>query len=610
MKHSMPEAWLRLVCLIAILLVAGTVVQARPGRALGRKPWKGQARRQTVQRLAQRSRDQREHALQRAIREGWYIGGRQGATYLELVAIRHNLPRVFKTRNLEAAISVGIPAVLEDESDDLLGAGQVVGVWDSGNIRSSHQELDGRVELMEPLSGHYRPWHGRRHYLSYSDHATHIAGTIGAAGIDSQALGMAPEVEILSYNYNDDLSEVAQAAMSDPNEAESISISNHSYGYVCGWDYSDSIPSWYGIVGEQQSYLFGLYDEESAQWDDICYQAPYYLPFRAAGNDRADTAPDEGNLYEVYVEDEWGGWRWRQIRYSRSDGPGDDGVDGGYDSLPPDCTSKNIVTVGAVQKAVRNGMRDVNEAAMTYFSSWGPTNDGRVKPDLVACGIDLYSCVADSNNSYDTYSGTSMAVAVATGGAALLTELYQRYEPNSALLSSTLKGLMIHTADDLGNPGPDYQNGWGLVDINEAVGFLNQAMSDANQALLIEAALDANTPEAEWTLWLAAGEGLKATLCWTDPPAPVTEDTDNNASCLVNDLDLRVTDPNGRVYRPFILDPNQPALTATTGDNSCDNVEQILVKNIELTGMVAVSITCKGHLQGDRQGFSLLMSRP
>ena len=594
------------VSLMVILLMVATA-QGRTERPSHTKPWSGEARSRTAQRLAEHSQGHRRQALQRAIREGWYIGGRQGRTDLQLVSIRNNLPRVFKTRNLEAAISIGIPEVLGESTYDLFGADQLLAVWDSGNIRNTHQELTDRVELME-RQGPSHPW--RPETTSYSDHATHVAGSIGASGIKARAIGMAPLAQVLSYNYDDDLAEVAEMAMSDPNESESIQLSNHSYGYVAGWDYSYSIPCWYGIVGEQQSYLFGLYDEETSQWDEIAYQAPYYLSFRAAGNDRADTAPEDGTTYEVYVEDQWGGYRWRQLRYDSDEGPGDDGVDGGYDSLPPDSTAKNIMVVGAVQEAVSDGNRDINEAGMTYFSSWGPTNDGRIKPDVVACGVDLYSCVADRNTSYDTYSGTSMAVATVTGGAALLTELYERYEPNSALLSSTIKGLLIHTADDLGNPGPDYQNGWGLVNINEALACITLAMTDANEALMVEGILDANHLSNRWILPLAVGEGIKATLCWTDPAATITDETEYSTPCLVHDLDLRITDPNGQVYSPFVLDPNQPALTATTGDNRIDNVEQVLIENVELPGPYSLEITYKGSLQKDEQVFSLLVSDP
>lgn len=560
--------------------------------------WRSQDRKTTVNRLSERAQRERQEATSRAEQEGWQARGWRGNKRFQLVAIRHNMPFVLETRNLRAAVSIGIPTESPEVPFDLTGLGQVVGIWDEGDVRSTHQELSGRVELME----HF---HTSRRFHFPSSHATHVAGTIGAAGVDPQAMGMAPEVLLWSYDFNNDLAEVASVAMSDPNEADHIALSNHSYGYVCGWDYSGSIPYWYGTEGEKQSFLFGWYDEESAQWDEICFNAPYYLPFRAAGNDRADKAPPEGSLYEVYVGGRQG---WALQHYHGTDGPGDDGVDGGYDSMPPDGIAKNIMTVGAVQPAVRNGVRDANVAIMTSFSSWGPTNDGRIKPDVVACGVQVYSCVAGSDTDYDTYSGTSMAVASVTGGATLLTELYQQLHPDSAMLSSTLKGLLIQTADDLGRPGPDYQYGWGLVNIKAAANHLVQAAADSNRVFIREGVLDDTQAQQAWSLAADAGDTLRVTLCWTDPPSTLTDDPCDPSAVLMDDLDLRVVEPNGTVHEPFVLDPAHPAMPATEGDNQRDNVEQVLIPHLPQSGVLTLEVTYKGVLEKGSQTFSLLGS--
>ena len=101
---------------------------------------------------------------------------------------------------------------------------------------------------------------------------------------------------------------------------------------------------------------------------------------------------------------------------------------------------------------------------MSSFSSWGPTDDGRIKPDLVANGEAVYSPLAGSNTAYGSYWGTSMATPNATGSTALLIEHYANLFSNGAIRSSTMKGLLIQTADDRGNAGPDYRYVWGLVD--------------------------------------------------------------------------------------------------------------------------------------------------
>ncbi len=122
---------------------------------------------------------------------------------------------------------------------------------------------------------------------------------------------------------------------------------------------------------------------------------------------------------------------------------------------------KNILTVGAVNP-IAAGYSSAADVLMSSFSSWGPTDDGRIKPDVVADGVGLTSSIASSNNAYATYSGTSMATPNVTGSLLLLQEYYVQLHPGIFMRSATLKGLTIHTADEAGpNPGPDYQFGWG-----------------------------------------------------------------------------------------------------------------------------------------------------
>jgi hypothetical protein len=513
------------------------------------------------------------------------------------MAIRGNVPYVFKTRNIEAAASIGVDSVRGVLPYGVTGQTQTVGLWDEGDVLSTHQELSGRVLLLQR--------HRKRLMSQPSSHATHVAGTIGASGVNSSALGMAPAVTIASYNYNQDLAEATGRAMSDPTETDAIQISNHSYGYICGWDYvSTPVPRWYGENGDKQSYLFGQYDEESQSWDLVCYEAPYYLPFRAAGNDRADTAPAEGTRYEYYQNHRG----WISKSYNSAIDPGDDGVDGGYDTMPPDSTSKNVMTVGAVKEAVSGGVRDVNAAAMTSFSSWGPTNDGRVKPDVVTCGVKVFSCSAEGNDQYATYSGTSMSAASATGSAALLNDLYQTLFPGRVMRSATLKGLLIHTADDLGNAGPDYQFGWGLLNVRAAADLLLEQAAHPNACRVVEDVLYANDPKNAYIVFIEPDKGLRATLCWTDPPATAPEDPDSTTACLVNDLDLRIMDPQLGTYMPYVLDRTHPAQTAFTGDNTLDNVEQTYLSGPLTGGWYIVWVSHKGVLKDGEQAYSLLLS--
>jgi len=231
---------------------------------------------------------------------------------------------------------------------------------------------------------------------------------------------------------------------------------------------------------------------------------------------------------------------------------------------------------------------------MTDFSSWGPTDDGRVKADVVGNGYGVYSSTTGSNSSYDSYNGTSMAAPNVTGTLALVYELLQD-EFSWTPLSSSMKGLTIHSAFDAGNVGPDYVYGWGVVD----------------------AAAMVSTP---WTIWEPSYTGteqilevysdgsspLKATIVWTDLPGTPQSGVDDPTSVLVNDLDLWVTDASGKVFYPWTLDPANPSAPAVqTKANHIDNVEQVLI-NVPTAGNYTIHI---GHTGSTfTQNYSLIVS--
>ena len=122
------------------------------------------------------------------------------------------------------------------------------------------------------------------------------------------------------------------------------------------------------------------------------------------------------------------------------------------------------------------GALNSNDDSMTGFSSWGPTDDGRMKPDVSAPGCQntdddgVTSTSSSGDNNYTTKCGTSMASPTVCGLSALLLEDYRTHfaglpDPRN----STLKALLAHSAEDLGNAGPDYQFGYGSVRIVDAI---------------------------------------------------------------------------------------------------------------------------------------------
>jgi len=521
--------------------------------------------------------------------------GEADGIHFELMALKDGRPIYYITQNVNAAISTGVNLIRNTPPYNLDGSGLTVGIWDAGGVLPTHQEFDSRVNIMDGTATHW--------------HSTHVGGTIGASGVQPAAMGMAPNVDIDSYDWDYDDSEMASRAASYPGEPGKIYLSNHSYGIVTGWtigDYSGNYGyHWFGTWGDREDEGFGQYNELAVSWDTVCYSAPYYLPFNSAGNDRDDSAPGDGTPF-YYID----GGEWQSKSYNSSTDPYWDNWDnGGFDTLSHLGNAKNIMTVGAVSDAVLAGQRSISAAMMTSFSSWGPTDDGRIKPDIVANGTGLYSTIDDSNTSYDTFSGTSMSAPNASGSAGLLIQLYCRLFPGQAMLASTLKALIMHTADDLGNAGPDYSFGWGLMNAYSAANLIMDHNEHPAAGKMIEGLLNTANPNDSYVFIWNGETAIRATLCWTDPPATALSGLDNPSPRLVNDLDLRIIGPNGiDTYYPFVLDRINPANPATTGDNVLDNVEQVYIASVNVPGVYTALVEHKGTLTDGEQNYSLIIT--
>ena len=428
------------------------------------------------------------------------------------------------------------------------GTGVTVMVYDAGKVYA-HQDFGSRLTI------------GASDTSSVNYHSTHVAGTIGGDGTGNYNYrGMAPGVNLVSYAFEVPGGLEPGFLYTDPGDLEAdyseaialygVDLANNSIGsnvesngYNCAWQ--------------------GDYGTTSALIDAIV-RGSTGSPFRvlwAAGNER------QGSRCNV------------------------EGF-GSFYSVAPPSTAKNHITVGSVDSDT-----DLNSS----FSSWGPTDDGRLKPDISAPGCQLGGdggvTSTNSGGGYTTLCGTSMATPTAAGISALILEQYRITFPDrSEPMNATLKALLANTAVDRGNPGPDFAYGYGSIRATNAVDAViaqNIAESQVSQGATYRAVVivEPGTPE------------LKVTMAWDDAPA-----VPNVSSVLVNDLDLRLTDASGNVYLPWTLNPSSPNANAVrTVRDGKNNIEQVAITN-PAPGAYTVEITGFNIAQGAQQTFGVVSS--
>jgi len=561
-----------------------------------------------VQDAMSKSLPQQQQLIRTALQKGWplVIPSKKGHNFYLHGIDQFGKPSYIATvDNIISAATIGTNQLyqgaklglsLNGSADNLKGK---IAIWDEGLVRPTHVELAGRVLQID-------------NYTILSDHSTHVSGTMIAAGVNPVAKGMAYGEQLLQcYNFDNDVVKMGTAA------PQGLLLSNHSYATVAGWNPDATNPDqwdWYGNPGDTVDISFGLYEQETQQWDSIAYANPYYLICKAAGNNRGDTGPPAGTTYYRYNAQ---GNLYNAGARPAFGTASSISSNAGYMTIPTYGNAKNIATIGAVLP-IPGGYSKPSDVVLASFSSLGPSGDGRIKPDLVADGVNVLSSISTADDAYDIYSGTSMATPATTGSSMLLQQYYSQLH-NVFMRSATLKGLLIHTADEAGNyPGPDYAYGWGLVDIAKAAAVITSDNSDQVQQIH-ESSLKQGTKDSEsWTITASGKMPVSATICWTDPPAVpvVILNSEHNfkdvAQKLINDLDLRIKDnTTGSIYMPWALNPNNPGAAAIKTDNHLDNEEKVELSDSLIPGRsYTITITHKGTLQGSggTQNYSLIIS--
>jgi hypothetical protein len=200
-----------------------------------------------------------------------------------------------------------------------------------------------------------------------------------------------------------------------------------------------------------------------------------------------------------------------------------------------------------------------------------------------------------------------MASPQVAGSLLLIQQLYNRLNKGVFMRAATLKGLAIHTALDMANAGPDYQTGWGLLNAEKAA----KVIQNKDSAHRITEGTLANGAKQSFPL-IASGKGdLEVTISWTDPEGNVlsltAENLNNRSPRLVNDLDIQIQSNQG-TFLPYVLDPENPANPAKTGNNIRDNIEKIKIQGAIPGQTYTLIVSHKGTLKLDKQDYSLIIS--
>jgi subtilisin-like proprotein convertase family protein len=500
-----------------------------------------------------KAREQKEKAVAVAKAKNWPIYTvKDDGSVSELMKLTpEGLPIYYTTNNVDAARSTRTNHLNTNGSLglNLNGQGMTVRVWDGGNVRATHNAFGGRVTIGDDSSNPANIFH-----------ATHVTGTMIASASPASIKGMAFQANARTFNWTDDESEAISEAIGG------MLISNHSYGVpVTNPNNGVTLPSWF----------IGAYSTDAAAWDDIAYEAPYFLPVMSAGNDGQNNNNPEPLFF-------------------------------GYDKLSTNKTAKNVLIVANCRDVTpaSNGTVASANIVINQGSSQGPTDDLRIKPDITGNGTDLLSTSNSSNTATGPATGTSMSSPNVAGTLILLQQHFKNLT-NGFMRAATLKGLASHTADDAGLIGPDPIFGWGLLNAkfaaetitnNGLTSWISEENLLSGQTYTMNVNSNGTTP-------------LIASISWTDlPGAPNNGNAGVNSPIpvLVNDLDIRIT-RNGTTYYPWKLTPDLDSPAIRNQDNAVDNIEIVKIDNPP-AGQYTITVTNKRALVTGSQRYSLIIT--
>ncbi|MHB0970883.1 MAG: S8 family serine peptidase [Thermoanaerobaculia bacterium] len=278
-------------------------------------------------------------------------------------------------------------------------------------------------------------------------------------------------------------------------------------------------------------------------------------------------------------------------------------------------SAKNTIQIGGTRGWFHG------DDTLADFTAFGPTRDGRIKPDLVAPARVIGGApdgnVATFQCTTTEQGGTSWASPTVAGAAALVRQYYREgfypsgardpragFAPSAALVKATLIASAravprraVSNQTLAADPVPSMQQGFGFPVLDDALYFSGDALRlrviDAREAAGVRA-----TQTHSFDVQLRGGSSLEAVLVWTDP-AGTAAGVASTTPQLVNDLDLEIVAPNGALHRGNeTLHPGAP--------DRLNNVEQIAVGAAE-RGKWRVTVRSHAIRQGAAQGYALVL---
>lgn len=350
-------------------------------------------------------------------------------------------------------------------------------------------------------------------------HGTHVSGTVAGGGIlHPRNMGMAPHSTIINQAFYD----IVYNAPYYLNDYGMQLTSNSYTVYSSGCQYN------------------GEYDNLSYYTDYQTDVYPGLLHIFASGNDGYYTCSPFPPQYFT--------------------------VKSGFQA------AKNSLTVGNIDNT--SFYPGANPG-----SSSGPVSDGRIKPEIVAGGTNIFSTLPF--NTYGWETGTSMATPTVSGTMALLIQRFHQLYGSGTPYSMILKALVCNTANDMGNPGPDYMYGFGSINGRAAVECLEAAQLATNSVS------NGQTMPPKTISVPAGQQQLRVMLYWPDYPG-----TPFSSTALINNLDLTVTEVStGTVHHPLILNPAAAHVTdpAVEGIDNVNNIEQVVI-NVPAGGNYTINV--------------------